>query len=328
MDFIYSLKDLLSAPIISIFAAPWQREYILFLLANGIIAYWVYRRRARRPTLRGALRYCFPRRIFTHPSAMVDYKAWVINGILLVLITPALAGVGLGFYTMTLAAIRAVTGVDGYHGTVSAPWVVFATIVDLLAIDATLFFAHYAFHKVPLLWEFHKTHHSAKVLTPFTVFRVHPVEMTLTAALGVALSSMVGACLVFAFDSSPGATVLGLNAFQFAFYIVGYHLRHSHVWIMFPGWIGRQISSPALHHIHHSSDPRHFDKNMAQMFTFWDRMFGTLYLPTEQETLTFGLGKGHDREFDTLSDIYFRAFRVLARRPNAIRRPDGNVTRV
>ncbi len=326
MDFVYSLRDLLSAPVISIFAAPGSREYFLFLLTNAMIAYLVYRHRSRRPTLRGALRFCFPKKIFIHPSAIVDYKAWVINGILTILIAPAFAGLSYVTYEIALAIVRALAGVDGLHRAVSAPWVVFGTIADLLATDATLFFAHYAFHKSPLLWEFHKTHHSAKVLTPFTVFRVHPVEMIVTAGLGVALSSVVGACLVFAFDSSPGLTLLGLNAFEFGFYILGYHLRHSHVWIMFPGWIGRHISSPALHHIHHSSDPRHFDKNMAQMFTFWDRMFGTLYLPTEREALTFGLEKGHEHEFETVPDLYFRAFRVLAARWKSVGTTDGNVS--
>ena len=30
-------------------------------------------------------------------------------------------------------------------------------------------------HTIPFLWEFHKVHHSAKVLTPVTFYRVHPV---------------------------------------------------------------------------------------------------------------------------------------------------------
>src|SRR4029453_5732873 len=36
-------------------------------------------------------------------------------------------------------------------------------------------FNHWLSHKVPLLWEFHKVHHNAEVLTPLTNFRVHPV---------------------------------------------------------------------------------------------------------------------------------------------------------
>jgi sterol desaturase/sphingolipid hydroxylase (fatty acid hydroxylase superfamily) len=35
--------------------------------------------------------------------------------------------------------------------------------------------------------------------------------------------------------------------------------------------------TPQSHRIHHSIDPRHRDKNFGVVFSFWDRMFGTLY---------------------------------------------------
>src|SRR5260370_2499070 len=192
-------------------------------------------------------------------------------------------------------------------------WIVVATIANLLATDAALFFSHYAMHKVPILWQFHKTHHSAQVLTPFTVNRVHPIDMVLTSVTGVALSSIAGAACVFAFDVNPTVTVLGVNVFQFAFYLLGYHLRHSHIWVMFPAWVGRHISSPALHLSHRNADPRHYDRNMAQIFTFWDRLLETLYLPQSKEDITFGIGHGEDDDFRTLGDMYFRGFRAKAK---------------
>ena len=39
-------------------------------------------------------------------------------------------------------------------------------------------------------------------------------------------------------------------------------------WILFPRGIRSHIRSPALHHIHHSKNPKHFDKNFARVFTF------------------------------------------------------------
>ena len=44
-----------------------------------------------------------------------------------------------------------------------------------LAYELGYWFNHWLSHKVPLLWEFHKVHHNAEVLTPLTNFRVHPV---------------------------------------------------------------------------------------------------------------------------------------------------------
>jgi sterol desaturase/sphingolipid hydroxylase (fatty acid hydroxylase superfamily) len=49
------------------------------------------------------------------------------------------------------------------------------TVMLFLAYELGYWFNHWLSHKVPLLWEFHKVHHNAEVLTPLTNFRVHPV---------------------------------------------------------------------------------------------------------------------------------------------------------
>ena len=65
---------------------------------------------------------------------------------------------------------------------IDLPWfwiaIVFSTVL-LLADDLSRFVLHYSMHRFDFLWSFHKTHHSATVLTPFTVFRVHPFESML-----------------------------------------------------------------------------------------------------------------------------------------------------
>lgn len=85
--------------------------------------------------------------------------------------------------------------------------------------------------------------------------------------------------------------------------------------------MGRHITSPALHLIHHSANPKHWDKNLAHMFTFWDRLTGTLYLPTQPKSLRFGLGNGEDHEFTTVAGLYVRPFRKLVDRWTVGQRP-------
>jgi hypothetical protein len=51
-----------------------------------------------------------------------------------------------------------------------------ATSLQVLAYELAYWFAHYCFHKVPALGEFHKVHHSAEVMTGLTELRQHPVE--------------------------------------------------------------------------------------------------------------------------------------------------------
>lgn len=65
--------------------------------------------------------------------------------------------------------------------TLAANWSVVAliSIVLLLAIDFGYWLCHLAMHKSACLWEFHKVHHSAQVMTRATEFRQHPVELIL-----------------------------------------------------------------------------------------------------------------------------------------------------
>ena len=42
--------------------------------------------------------------------------------------------------------------------------------------DAAKYVIHRALHRIPLLWCFHRVHHTAETLTPFTVYRTHPVK--------------------------------------------------------------------------------------------------------------------------------------------------------
>ena len=59
------------------------------------------------------------------------------------------------------------------------------------------------------------------------------------------------------------------------------HLQHSHMWIAFRGVLGRIFVSPAHHQVHHSGNPKHFNKNFGSCLALWDWMFGTLYVPAE-----------------------------------------------
>jgi sterol desaturase/sphingolipid hydroxylase (fatty acid hydroxylase superfamily) len=103
-----------------------------------------------------------------------------------------------------------------------------------------------------------------------------------------------------------------VNVIDFSWNITGSNLRHSHVWLAYPGWLSRILISPAMHQIHHSEDKRHHDKNMGNIFAFWDWMAGTLYVPKGYEPLRFGLGDagaGHDTFWGLLKQPFVDAWR-------------------
>jgi sterol desaturase/sphingolipid hydroxylase (fatty acid hydroxylase superfamily) len=163
------------------------------------------------------------------------------------------------------------------------------TVSLFLAYELAYWIDHYLSHRIPLLWEFHKVHHTAEVLSPLTNFRVHPVDsVVFYNILGIFLGTTGGA-LSYLQLGSPFA-VGGANVILVAFIFVTVHLQHSHVWIAATGTLGRVILSPAHHQIHHSDNPIHFDKNFGGCLSLWDWLFGTLHVPErKRERLNFGI---------------------------------------
>ena len=103
-------------------------------------------------------------------------------------------------------------------------------------------------------------------------------------------------------------------AFYFTFKLIAYHLRHSHIWLAWPPWLGRIFGSPANHQFHHSLEERHINKNFGFMFALWDWIFGTLYLPRERETFRIGLSDEEDGDYSNIFALYMTPFQKLYRR--------------
>jgi sterol desaturase/sphingolipid hydroxylase (fatty acid hydroxylase superfamily) len=163
------------------------------------------------------------------------------------------------------------------------------TIGLLAAADLGWTAQHVLFHRIPSLWELHKVHHAAPTLGLLTIARLHPIDaLTQGLVAGLTVGVFTGLCR-WALGYSPGVvTVLGASAAMGAFRVFGI-FRHSPIGISFGPVVSHLLSSPAMHHIHHSRDPRHHDKNFGTVFSIWDRLLGTLYIPTETHGLRFGL---------------------------------------
>ena len=165
-------------------------------------------------------------------------------------------------------------------------------MLQILAYELAYWSAHYGFHKIPALWEFHKVHHSAEVMTTLTELRQHPVEIiAFMNWIGLATGIVFG---VMTYAFGPGVrpfTLLNGNILTMMFLLTYGHLRHSHMWIAFTGVAGRILQSPAHHQLHHSANPAHFDKNLGFALALWDWAFGTLAIPAKtREPIVFGIG--------------------------------------
>ncbi|MFM2423565.1 MAG: hypothetical protein RL291_2095, partial [Pseudomonadota bacterium] len=149
----------------------------------------------------------------------------------------------------------------------------------------------YSSHKIPFFWEFHRVHHEAEQLSPLTVYRIHPIEtLKFSNILAVFIGPANGLLhWFFGLPVSAGlyfSEGIVITAFVYLFL----QLHHTHIWIAFTGVLGRILISPAHHQIHHSADPKHYDRNMGSALAIFDWMFGTLYVPSKKrEKLKFGV---------------------------------------
>jgi len=162
--------------------------------------------------------------------------------------------------------------------------------LSLFVFDDLLRFAqHYLMHKVPALWEIHKVHHSAHTLNPMSLYRVHFIEVTLSAFRRIFGTSAL-TCLMFVLSNQTitGSQIAGALAFNFVFNVLGGNLRHSHIPLSF-GFLEKIFISPLQHQIHHSKDSSHFDKNFGVALSVWDQILGTWHKGQSEKPLKFGL---------------------------------------
>jgi sterol desaturase/sphingolipid hydroxylase (fatty acid hydroxylase superfamily) len=280
------IEDQLVSPVsaLSIYSLGFS-----FALAFAFLAFRQKQRRGRF-RLRAIAQAMFRRRVIFHRSTFADFGYFSLG----------LIGLGafLGWALFSASAIGdAVAGfLDTHFGArapINAPEFLLRagkTLLLFLAYELGFFVDHSLKHRVPALWALHKTHHSAEVLTPLTNFRVHPLDSLILAnnlALvvgffsGIAKYAIGNQIQVFAFD--------GMNVLMVLYIYLTAQLQHSQYWIPMRGALGRIFMSPAHHQLHHSIDPKHFNRNMGASLAIWDWLFGTLEIPEkESPKLSFG----------------------------------------
>ena len=262
----------------------------MLLVPFAAMAFYAVSQR-RRFRFKRMLAGVLSRRYFMHRSHVLDVMLMAGNIGLFALMV--------GWATLSTSGVAAVVyaGLSSLFGTADAtthsPLSV-ATVwaVGLfLAYEFAYWLDHYISHNVPLLWEFHKVHHTAEVLSPLTNFRVHPVDSVVFINIIALCSGTIAGVLQSVFGAGPirldqfsHMTLIALAVSVFA------QLQHTHIWIAFTGIWGHLILSPAHHQIHHSIDTRHHNKNLGNLIAVFDWAFGTLYVPAKKrQKLTFGL---------------------------------------
>lgn len=298
---------------------PSQKAFYLYLLCAFVIAgfswlYFSHREESARPdgVEKGFLAWVFDPGIWFHRSAKQDYLYFVLNALVYYGIVAQLLVSGHMFFNAFGGALDWAFGVRDMAVFAPSPLTAAAyTLAVVLAIDLAVWTTHYLQHKITVLWQFHQVHHSAEVLTPATVYRMHPVDLFFTGIVTTALIGLAIAGFTWLTQAKPAEiSVMNVNIMIFTFYLIGYNLRHSHIWVAYPRWLSHILISPAMHQVHHSIDRKHWDRNMGLIFAVWDWLFGTLYVPKGYEKLEFGISREEPNPFDSVMEIYLKPFRM------------------
>lgn len=283
--------------------------YWPFLLASLLLAILVhaFTQRGGVFSLGGMLRAGLNRRIWAAESARVEYSYYIINTMMCsVLLLPLIA---------TSAAIGLMLSewLAAMFGAIESPLLgpvatrVACTVAFFVGFDFGHFISHWLQHRVPLLWEFHKVHHSAEVLTPITATRLHPVDLCLmTLGRNIGAGFGIGSIYYLSAGEVTMYTLFGLTSLSAVYQMIA-HLRHSMLRVSF-GPLNGILISPAHHQIHHSALPEHWNKNHGLAFTVWDRLFGTFCAPKKDMSFPIGIGDGSDGMWHNVGRLYWWPF--------------------
>jgi sterol desaturase/sphingolipid hydroxylase (fatty acid hydroxylase superfamily) len=153
-------------------------------------------------------------------------------------------------------------------------WFVLSLSIVVFAVELQGYWFHRLQHCVPFLWSMHSLHHSAEAMTAATGARHYWFEHAIIA------SFLPSVAMVF---KVPAEVLLIMPYLYVTEYMV-----HMNVKVPF-GPLTFVLNTPQFHRIHHSIEPRHYDKNFCKNLPILDIIFGTAWIPGSDEFPRTGL---------------------------------------
>ena len=178
-------------------------------------------------------------------------------------------------------------------------------LISLLILDLVgAYLVHFVEHKIPWMWKFHVIHHSDKNVDVTTGLRHHPGETVfriMFTILGVYIS---------------GASI-GIVMLYQSLSVLFAHLTHAN--ISLPNRLDRLISylfvTPNMHKVHHHYKQPLTDTNYGNIFSIWDRVFGTYTFVEDSKSLVYGIDTHiKDKKIDSFSNLLLIPFKKMRKK--------------
>lgn len=171
-------------------------------------------------------------------------------------------------------------------------------LVAILLLDYTLWWWHWASHRVPFLWRFHLVHHIDRDLDASTALRFHFGELALSIPIRAAQMIVIGV---------DPRTLWLWQTILFASIL--FHHSNVRLPLRFERFLVRLIVTPRMHGIHHSNHRDETDSNWSSLLSAWDYLHRTMRFDVPQEHIVIGVPAYRDAEDVTIGKILMLPFR-------------------
>lgn len=240
-------------------------EHRSLILVGGLTLFWL---------LEGTL-----------PLYKFKYKKWkhaVPN--LFFTLTTIIINFGLAFLLISTADWVSTTKFGIINWIPNLPLWAYVMLGLLLLDFVGAYLAHYVEHKVKPLWMVHLVHHTDHNVDTTTANRHHPLESVIRFAF-----TLVGVLVI--------GTPIGIVMLYQSMSLVATQFSHAN--IKLPKRVDNILSyvlvSPDMHKVHHHYMLPYTDSNYGNIFSIWDRIFGT-FMTLDRESIVYGVDTFPDEE--------------------------------
>lgn len=162
-------------------------------------------------------------------------------------------------------------------------------LIALLTFDLIAqYIAHYVVHNVKFLWRIHLVHHSDTHVDATTGTRLHPFDFISRETFAILAVFILGAPLAF-------YVIYRIITVAYTYF--------NHANLNLPLAVDKAISwvliSPNVHKVHHHFEEPWTDRNYGNIFSIWDRIFGTFEYG-DISKVKYGLDVTDDSKSDDL----------------------------
>ena len=158
---------------------------------------------------------------------------------------------------------------------VSNSWLTW--VIAFVVIDFAGYWNHRLSHRVNIFWNQHVIHHSSE-------------DFNLACALRQSISNVVGYTAILLLPAALLGVEYSVIAVLAPLHLFGqfwYHTQH----IGKLGFLEYILVTPSQHRVHHAINEQYIDKNLGQIFSVWDRLFGTFQEELDEVPPRYGVLK-------------------------------------